>query len=148
MKVIVIKYRQNRKDKEMYGYYFEHEKKQYHYLFRNFGKVGKNGMITEDNPEEIKEWFEDIRGKDSSIAAWYDVQRARIRIEECNQNLGCSHTCDFNQRQKCKKLELLEQKKDELELTKKFMQHVLENDFTDIQTEFYFDQHTKIKNKA
>jgi len=145
MKIIVIEYPDNREGKKKYGYYFEHEKKQYHYLFRNFGTVGKNGVITEDSPQEIIEWFKDIQGDPMSTAAGYGVKNATTEVEKCNKQLGCSSTCDFSKKQKCDKLIALEYQRNELSLTQKFMDQVINEGFTEFKNEWTFDQHIKMK---
>lgn len=132
MKVIVIKHPKNTKNEDVFGYKFFNGEKSCDYLFRNYGNVGVNGVLTVDPPEEIIEWFKDIQGDDNAIAAEYDLKRANDAVEKCNKKLGCSATCDFDKKRKCDLLTEQTLRQEEKELTKAFMNLVLESGFTEI----------------
>lgn len=141
MKAQVAKYNQLADGEQTYVYRFEHDGKYYNDLFRNYGKIGVNGIITVDPPEEIVEWFSDIKGDPDAMAVKYDLIRANQAVESCNKGSGCSMTCDFDKKRRCELLTEQTRCLEGRELTAQFIDFVLENGFEFLNKRQYFTHH-------
>lgn len=114
---------------QSYLYQFLVADKNKSYLFENFGTMGDNGLVSYESPDDMIEWFNDIKGDDNSILAFRWLKRATKTINRCNNGAGCSSKCDLSKRQKCSLLSLQAEQQRAYELTWKFVDHALAEGF-------------------
>jgi len=113
------------------------------YLFENFGTMGDNGLISYETPDDMLEWFNDIKGDDNSILAFRWLKRATTAINRCNNGAGCSSKCDLAKRKKCTMLLLQAEQQRAYELTWGFMDHALTEGFVHYTSDADFRKRSK-----